>query len=138
MTPRRGWDRAVESISVLLVEDEAIIQTLVEDVLKEAGFAVTMASRGKEALRMLDAADAAYRALVTDIDLADDLTGWEVARHARELNPDLPIVYVTGGGTNEWASLGVPNSVLVQKPFAPAQIVTALSQLLNQANTSGA
>ncbi|MFK4507205.1 hypothetical protein ABIF81_002383 [Bradyrhizobium daqingense] len=34
---------------------------------------------------------------------------------------------------DEWPSHGVPNSVLLHKPFAPAQIVTALAQLLNQA-----
>jgi hypothetical protein len=58
-------------------------------------------------------------------------TGWDVARRARELNEDLPIVYMTGGNGHEWASQGVPNSILIAKPFAPAQIVTAVSHLLN-------
>jgi hypothetical protein len=34
--------------------------------------------------------------------------------------------------------LGVPNSVLITKPFAPAQVLTAVSQLLNAGNTPGA
>lgn len=55
------------------------------------------------------------------------------ARHARELHPDLPVVYITGGAGNEWTSLGVPGSVLVPKPFVATQIVTALSTLLNKA-----
>jgi len=33
--------------------------------------------------------------------------------------------------TDEWGSQGVPNSILLTKPFAPAQLVTAVSQLLN-------
>lgn len=130
----------MESISILLVEDDAIIQTMMEAELLAAGFAVSMASSGKKALTMLESPEADYRALVTDIHLGDDpaTTGWDVARHARELQPDLPVVYITGGGADEWTSQGVPNSMLVKKPFAPAQVITAVSQLLNQGNTPGA
>ena len=78
------------------------------------------------------------RALITDIKLGSKVTGWDVAKHARELNPDLPIVYITGSDGHDWASLGVPNSVLITKPFAPAQVLTAVSQLLNVGNTPGA
>jgi len=129
----------MEVISVLYVEDDPLIRGSVVDALKDAGFAVYTASVGKQAVEMLDATDATYRALVTDIHLGkESITGWDVARHARGLHPELPIVYVTGHGADEWTSRGVPNSVLVTKPFAPAQIVTAVSQLLNQGNTPGA
>jgi len=73
-----------------------------------------------------------YRALVTDINLQAELSGWDVAKRARELSPEIPVVYMTGDSANQWSSHGVPNSVLLQKPFAPAQVVTAISQLLNQ------
>jgi hypothetical protein len=43
----------------------------------------------------------------------------------------LSIVYITGAAVGRWPSRGVPNSVLLEKPFAPAQVVTAVSQLLN-------
>ena len=72
------------------------------------------------------------RALVTDINLGKDkMDGWAVARHARENEPDMPVVYMTGDSADDWASKGVPNSILLTKPFAPAQLVTAISQLLN-------
>jgi CheY-like chemotaxis protein len=66
------------------------------------------------------------------------MTGWDVARHGRETNPDLPVVYVTASERHDWASRGVPNSVLIAKPFAPAQVLIAVSQLLNVGNTPGA
>jgi CheY-like chemotaxis protein len=72
-----------------------------------------------------------YRVLVTDINLAGETDGWEVARAGREIDPDFPIVYMTGAAADQWAVQGVPNSVLLTKPFAPAQLVTAISQLLN-------
>jgi len=38
---------------------------------------------------------------------------------------------MTGASADKYASHGVPNSILLTKPFAPAQLVTAVSQLLN-------
>jgi hypothetical protein len=37
---------------------------------------------------------------------------------------------MTGASANQWPSRGVPNSILLEKPFAPAQLVTAVSELL--------
>jgi DNA-binding response OmpR family regulator len=59
------------------------------------------------------------------------MDGWEVAKQAREIDPTFPIVYMTGAAADQWASHGVPNGILLTKPFAPAQLVTAVSQLLN-------
>jgi DNA-binding response OmpR family regulator len=81
----------------------------------------------------------AYCALVTDINLLGKLTGWllgkltgwEVARAAREADPNFPVVYISGAAAHEWPAQGVPNSIM-QKPFAPAQLTTAVSQLLNE------
>ena len=83
---------------------------------------------------MLDAAQGKYRALVTDINLSpSEIDGWDVARHAREIDPNFPIVYMSGKDADDWASQGVPNSIMLAKPFAPAQLVTAVSNLLNAA-----
>jgi hypothetical protein len=38
---------------------------------------------------------------------------------------------MTGASGDDWGANGVPNSILLAKPFAPAQLVTAVSQLLN-------
>lgn len=125
-------------VLILVVEDEKLIQELLEHSLVENGFAVEMAASGEEAIQMLGATGADYRGLVTDVNLEPGkITGWEVAKRGREINPDLPVIYMSGSEAKEWASKGVPNSIMVTKPFAPAQIVTAISQLLNLGNTPG-
>jgi CheY-like chemotaxis protein len=43
------------------------------------------------------------RALVTDINLRRKMTGWEVAKHAREINLEFPIIRMTGDNADEWA-----------------------------------
>ena len=120
------------TVVVFVVEDEPLIQEVLQLALEEAGFAVITARSVDQAIAMLEAQNPEFRALITDINLASGkLTGWDVARRARELNPDLPVVYMTGDSAQEWSSMGVPNSVLLSKPFAPVQVTTAVSQLLN-------
>lgn len=120
---------------VFVVEDEALIQEMLVSTLKDAGYGVVVASSGNQALNVMEGEQAeSVRALVTDVRLGDSApSGWDVARRARELHPELPVVYVTGDGAQDWTSHGVPNSILITKPFAPAQVVTAVSQLLNGA-----
>jgi DNA-binding response OmpR family regulator len=117
---------------LLVVEDDHLIQGVVEECLTDGGFEIAIASSGENALELLDAANGKYRALVTDINLGPGkVDGWDVARHAREIDPDFPVIYMSGKDAAEWASKGVPNSIMLAKPFAPAQLVTAVSQLLN-------
>jgi CheY-like chemotaxis protein len=120
--------------AILVVEDDHLIQSVVEEALSDGGFEIVIVSSGEQAVELLDGADAKYRALVTDINLGrDKMDGWEVAKHAREIDPEFPIVYMSGDSAADWASKGVPNSIMLSKPFAPAQLVTAVSQLLNSA-----
>lgn len=125
-----------DSVLVFVVEDEAILHASIQDVLETGGFAVVIATSAKQAIAMLEVKDASFNALVTDVILGTGLTGWDVAKRARELTEDIPVVYMTGGAAHEWASKGVPNSILLPKPFAPAQLITAVSQLLNKASTA--
>jgi DNA-binding response OmpR family regulator len=119
-------------LTILVVEDDPLIQNLVEDALTDGGFEIVMASSSEDAIDLLDVGNLDYRAVVTDINLGrDKLTGWDVARHAREIDAGFPVVYMTGANADEWASKGVPNSILLSKPFAQAQLLTAVSQLLS-------
>jgi CheY-like chemotaxis protein len=120
-----------ESLVILVIEDDQSIQGIVEDALIDGGFEPAIAPSGEEAVTLLKGNRGQYRALVTDINLLGRLDGWEVAKQAREIDPAFPIVYITAANADQWASQGVPHSVLLTKPFAPAQLVTAVSQLLN-------
>lgn len=124
------------SVLVLIAEDEAEIRNLLQDTFEDGGFDVYLVSTGEEAIAALDEQGDNLRAVVSDINLGGKATGWDVARHARQLKADMPVVYMTGTEGSDWAALGVPNSILITKPFAPTQVLTAVSQLLNAANTA--
>jgi DNA-binding response OmpR family regulator len=119
------------SSTILVIEDDQEIQAILEDALRDGGFDPAIAGSGEEAITLLRGLRSRYRALVTDVVLLGKVDGWQVARAAREINPTFPVVYVTGAAHDQWPVKGVPNSILLTKPFAPAQLVTAVSQLLN-------
>ena len=128
-----------QPVLVLVVEDEALIQLLVEQTLSEAGFQVVLAHNGERGITLLqEERSSPIRALLTDVDLGKGMSGWELARQARQLHPEIPVVYFTGGGAEEWSAQGVPHSILVTKPFVPAQLVVAVSQLMNTASSTSA
>jgi DNA-binding response OmpR family regulator len=116
---------------ILVVEDDWEIQTIVEDALGEGGFEPAITASGEEAVTLLKGKRRKYQALVADIGLRGRMSGWEVATHARQIDPEFPVLYITGAYAHQWTLRGVPNSALLTKPFAPAQLVTAVSQLLN-------
>jgi DNA-binding response OmpR family regulator len=116
---------------ILVVEDEYPLQGILEDALAEAGFGTAILSSAEEALTVFMGGTKKYKALVTDVYLKGRLSGWDVARRMREADPTFPVIYMTGATADQWASQGVPGSILLEKPFAPAQLITAISQLLN-------
>ena len=118
------------NILLLLVEDELLIRMNLEEELADAGFDLAVTTNGREALAELEADPARFCAVVTDIRLGHGPDGWEVARRAREVVPEMPVLYISGDSAHEWAARGVPNSVMVAKPFHPAEVVTVLSALL--------
>ncbi len=122
-----------QKVLILFVDDEPLIFETVRDALEEGGYAVRPEHTAEGAMSALDECAGELSGLVTDVNLGSDVTGWDIARRARELRPDLPVIYTSGYSSADWNVLGVPHSTLVPKPYAPAQIVTAISALINKA-----
>lgn len=114
--------------TVLLVEDEQLISQLVAEWLSGRGFAVREAASGDEALAYLGAGGEAD-VLFTDVNLPGGIDGAELAQRARQMRPDLPIVYASGRyGYSNLGSM-VPRSMFVPKPYDPANVCTLLERL---------
>jgi CheY-like chemotaxis protein len=118
--------------AVLVVEDETLILLDLESALEEAGFEVLAAASAEQAIAAFDGTPGIFRALLSDIRLGPGLSGWEVARHVRQTNSTIPVVYVSGDSASQWGAEGVPNSIMISKPFFLPQVITAISTLLNQ------
>lgn len=121
----------VRGPTILVVDDEPLVQDLVRDTLEDAGYGVILASSYAEAIAAITTGADEIVGLVTDINLGQPDSGWDVAATARERIPTIPVIYITGDSAHEWPAHGVPHSVIIAKPFAPAQIVVALANLTN-------
>jgi DNA-binding response OmpR family regulator len=119
--------------NLLVAEDEDLLRDLLEEVLTDAGFEVVVASDGMQAMGKLDADGPRLRAIITDINLGAGPDGWAVSRHARDVIPNVPVVYVSGHSLHDWPLKGVPNSLFLPKPFKLSQLVLAVSTLLTGA-----
>jgi CheY-like chemotaxis protein len=115
---------------VLLVEDEPLIQEALGAALLEAGLEPACVSSGEEALTVLASQPPWYSALVTDINLGGAPSGWQVADRARELLPNVAVVYISGHGEAVWGSRGVPGSRMLRKPFSPSTLAGVTVALL--------
>jgi DNA-binding response OmpR family regulator len=77
----------------------------------------------------LNADPGRFRAVITDINLGTGPDGWDVGRRVRELVPGMPVVYLSGESSKDWPNRGVPCSLMLAKPFPPAQLVVAIVSL---------
>jgi two-component system, cell cycle response regulator CpdR len=116
--------------TVLVVEDEADVLEIVQDALERKGISVRTALSDREAYSVLDGEPRTFRLLIADINLGEGVTGFDVARHARQLNPDLKVVYITGHAAH-LDRFGVPDSVMFPKPFYPDELADRVSDMLN-------
>ena len=119
---------------ILVVEDEALIRLNLVDVLEAGGFTVHEGIDGDMAVAEIDSYDVLH-GLVTDVRLGSEVDGWGVARHARLKFPSIAVVYITADSADAWSSEGVPNSIVLQKPFADAQLMDAVTTSLREAGT---
>jgi signal transduction histidine kinase/ActR/RegA family two-component response regulator len=105
--------------TVLIIDDEPSVRMLVCDALSDLGFHCLEAGDGPAGLRILESRTR-IDLLVTDVGLPGGLNGRQVADAARELRPDLRVLFITGYAENAVLNHGhiEPGMEVLTKPFA--------------------
>ena len=116
--------------SILLVEDEQLLCWLAEDTLLASGNLVIAATTGDDALAAFECSGP-FHLLVTDIKRKDGPDGWFLARRAREIEPGIGVLYMSGDSAGRHGSHGVPDSLMLAKPFEPPALKQRVARLLN-------
>jgi DNA-binding response OmpR family regulator len=115
---------------VLVVEDDPAICALITDILREAGLETECVQTDRSAYGIIPTLPTIV-ALVVDINLGAGTTGFDVARFARQVVPNLPVIYVTGEASPEsFNAFGVPDSDFVAKPFTAGELLARLQSRL--------
>lgn len=106
---------------VLLVEDEDEVRDLIEDAFIHASLEVRTAANDTQAYALLESDPGRFEVLVTDINLGVGTTGFDVARRARQINPGLKVIYITGDAAQQ-NRFGVEGAEMFPKPFNPDEL----------------
>lgn len=116
--------------TVLVVEDEAHVCELLSDILEAEGLEPVCAQSADEAFEVIRERKA-FACMVLDVNLREGMTGYDVARFARSIDPALPVVFVSGESTRDSVNAnGVPGAVFVAKPFTGAELMARVHMLV--------
>ncbi len=115
---------------VLVVEDDHAVGALMCEALVDGGFLVECVGNDHDAYARISSLPT-LGALVLDVNLGAGTTGYDVARFARQVIPDIAVIYVSGEvPASSFKAFGAPESTFVQKPFTPADLVAAVTRKL--------
>jgi PAS domain S-box-containing protein len=117
--------------TVLLVEDEAALRQVCERVLTKAGHTVIAARHGGDAVALWAEHRDAIDILITDL-VMPAMGGRELAGVVHRTRPDLPVIFMSGYTDDEISrrALHDPNVAFLAKPFAPAELLNAVGEIL--------
>ena len=120
-----------KGLTALVVEDEWLLREDIVSDLQREEWTVLEAATGAGALVALREANS-IDLLVTDIKLADALTGWDVAEVFRKSHPQSPVIYASGNPVNNVRR--VKDSWFLTKPTSTSEIIAAYRDLVNDRN----
>jgi DNA-binding response OmpR family regulator len=124
-------DGPLSGARVLLVEDEPLIGMSIEDALARAGAGVRLARTDQEAYAALE--QASIDLLITDINLREGTTGFDVARFGRRLNAALGVLYLSGGSPESAISFGVDGAEFLAKPVTEPKLIATAERMIGRA-----
>jgi two-component system, cell cycle sensor histidine kinase and response regulator CckA len=116
---------------VLVVDDEPAIRDLASQILSEAGFTVTTASDGDEAVRLFCEHSHEFRAVILDLTMPG-MDGGEVYREMDRCRPGIPVVVCSGYGVQDMASRFAGNDppAFLRKPYVPGELLAHIRDVL--------
>jgi signal transduction histidine kinase/CheY-like chemotaxis protein len=123
--------RATEGQTVLVVDDEPTVRMLVSEVLQELGYTAIEVADGSTGLQVLRS-DQRVDLLITDVGLPGGINGRQVADGAREVRPDLKVLFITGYAENAVVGNGhlEPGMQVLAKPFPMEALATRIRDLM--------
>ncbi len=121
--------------SVLLAEDDDATRSIVERMLRRAGYAVHSASDGAEAVRILESGSVRVDLVLTDV-MMPGLSGRVVAARAQAMHPRLPVLFMSGYADASIGDLDTEHAdrALVTKPFSSTTLLSRISEMLQSSH----
>lgn len=116
-------------LPVLVIEDDAMVRSATEELLKFAGHTVETAADGREALALLEGGRR-YAMMVSDVRMPGGISGIDLARRVRDMGLDFPVLLVSGYSREDLHDLD-GRVELMTKPFDPVAFTNRVGALLS-------
>lgn len=123
---------------VLLAEDEMAVSRVLKSVLENAGYGVTSAANGDEALAIFEASGP-FDILLTDVVMPGTLQGPALAKAIRAVSPDIPCIFLSGYAAEATVhGNGLkPSDIRLMKPIGRQDLLNAIAKALQGRETAG-
>lgn len=120
-----------EAKTILLVEDEEVMRSLFEMILKRQGYTILIASNGGEALNVLENHKGSVDLLLTDV-IMPGIGGIELSKKILLMMPHLKVIYMSGY-TNDSIDMPANSNKIsfIQKPFNSQALTLKVKNFLN-------
>ena len=130
MSPRPSETSGTETL--LVVENESAIRTLLQVALRRNGYTVLTAESGREALELVRNHTGAIHLLITDV-MMPDMDGPELVRHLSTIRPDTRTLFMSGYMDDTLGERGIlaTSANFIQKPFSPRTIAQRVREILD-------
>jgi two-component system cell cycle sensor histidine kinase/response regulator CckA len=117
--------------TILVVEDEEGVGSLIQRVLEDRGYTVLLAKSGADAIAISESSTERIDLLVADLNLPD-MSGRELAQQLRSSRPEMKLLYTSGQSEGVVTDFGiVPEGMLfLPKPFTPAVLASKVQEVL--------
>ena len=124
--------------TILVVDDELTVLSLVQLMLARDGYGVLVASSGAEALRLFEIwPDIHIDLVIVDL-MMPEMNGVELAARLHALRPDLPVLHFSGYTDQEPLRQTHDQAPFIAKPFTPPQLTKKIREILDAAKTASA
>ena len=117
----------MSTATILVVDDEELVRSVIARTFEDAGFAVLQAEHGEAALRVVRDFVGVLALAVVDMNMPV-MTGSEFAREFRPMHPSVPMLFITGREPI------MPGARVLLKPFGPDELLETVAQVLGEAH----
>jgi len=121
----------MEKSRILVVDDEAVVREGVRRILENDRYSVESCSSGRAALDLMQIKD--FDMVITDLKMPG-MSGLEVLKTIKILQPEIPVIIITGYSTVDTAVEAMKNGAIdyIAKPFTPDQLLEKVGKAFEQ------